>query len=108
MGNVVILAKSDLTLRWDSHRWCLAQGKTARPLLALPWASRGVRLRTRALIEDSSGCPLFVGTIRRSVWVVRRHETDLTMEAERALPGPVKSRRHEASSWVPANTHNAH
>jgi hypothetical protein len=55
------------------------------------------------------GVPAFCWHYTRSVWVVRRHEADLTMEAERALPlGPVKSRRHEASSWVPANTHNAH
>ena len=38
---------------------------------------------------------LFIGitVVLVSLWFIRRHEADLTMEADRALPGRLKSRR---------------
>jgi membrane protein DedA with SNARE-associated domain len=43
---------------------------------------------------------LVIGTIifLGSVWFIRKHEADLVMKAERAFPGPVKSRKLRRSS----------
>lgn len=40
------------------------------------------------------GIIIFLG----SVWFIRRHEAELTVKAERAFPGPVKSRKLRRSS----------
>jgi membrane protein DedA with SNARE-associated domain len=45
---------------------------------------------------------LLIGTIilLGSLWFIRRHETDLEIKAERALPGPVKSRTQLKRSTI--------
>jgi len=69
----------------DSRIVCSSQG---RPALASGW--------------EQGKALLLIGTIilLGSLWFIRQHDKDLEMKAERAFPGPVKSRTQLKRSTI--------